>query len=162
MLSEAGSSIEMSHASHSDREFVGILRDAINRFFAAVDGWESVYGRFYRMPGAAKVSEDLVAEQRQFEVRRRELAELLPRARVLCYRYGQTDVFGGLLHVSLGQFAPQERTDSAIGRGERGAIMACLIELNVACREAEAGLPPRIQGEVRKTSLLDRIIDFLF
>jgi len=142
----------------SDLEFVGILRDAVDRYFAAVDDWESAYRRYYRLPGASGVSGDLVVEQREFEQRRRVLAELLPRARAVCFKYGQSDIFSGLLHASLGEFAPQERSDSAIGRGERGATMACLIELNVACREAKAGLP---SVPARKPSLLDRIIDFL-
>jgi hypothetical protein len=151
----------MTHDSTSDQEFVGALRDAIGRFFAAVDSWESAYRRYYRMPGAAKPSGDLEAEQREFEYRRRRLAELLPRARSLCFQCGQPDIFAGLLHVYLGQFAPQERTDSAIGRAERGAIMACLIELSVACREAEAGSQANLHTPVRKPSLLDRILEFL-
>lgn len=148
----------MAHARASDLEFVAVLRDAIERYFAAVDDWESAYRRYYRLPGAARVSGDLVAEQREFEERRRALTELLPRARALCFKCGQSDIFAGLLHVSLGQFAPQERSDSAIGRGERGAIMACLIELSVVCRAAELGLPAEPD---RKPSLLDRIIEFL-
>jgi len=151
----------MTHESTSDQEFLGFLREAIDRYFEAVDNWESAYRRYYRMPGAAKPSGDLEAEQREFEYRRRGLAEFLPRARSLCFHCGQPDIFAGLLHVSLGQFAPQERTDSAIGRAERGAIMACLIELSVACREAEAGSQASLQAPVRKRSLLDRILEFL-
>jgi hypothetical protein len=150
----------MAHSPVSDQEFVTLLRDAIERYLAAVDDWESVYSQYYRLPGAAKVSGDLVAEQREFEERRRKLAELLPRARSLCFKYGQSDVFAGLLHGSLGQFAPQERSDSVISRGERRAIMACLIELSIACRAAEAGLPIDSDA-VPKPSLLDRIISFL-
>jgi len=151
----------MAHARVSDREFVGVLRDAIGRYFAAVDDWESAYRRYYRLPGAARPSGDLVTEQREFENRRRTLAELLPRARSLCFQYGKSDIFAGLMHVSLGEFAPQERSDSAIGRGERGAVMACLIELSVECREADARSQAGIDAPDRKPSLLDRIIDFL-
>ena len=151
----------MALAPSSDQDFVATLRDAVTRYFAAVDDWESRYSRYYRLPGGAKLSDDLVTEQREFEDRRRALTELLPRTRNLCFKCGQPDVFSGLLHVSLGQFSPQERNDSAISRGERGAVMACLIELNVACRSAEAGLPMNTDGPERKRSLIDRIIAFL-
>jgi hypothetical protein len=147
--------------ANSDQEFVGILRDTVERYFAAVDDWESGYSRYYRMPGGAKLSDDLAAEQRKFEDRRRELSELLPRARSLCFKYDQPDVFTGLLHVSLGQFAPQERVDSAVSRGERGSVMSCLIELSIACRAAEARVPINGDATDRKPSLIDRIIQFL-
>ncbi len=145
----------------TDLEFVGILRDAVGRYFAAVDDWESGYSRYYRMPGGAGLSGDLAAEKHKFEACRRELSELLPRARALCFKCDQPDVFTGLLHITLGQFAPQERTDSAISRGERGSVMSCLIELNIACRAAEAGLPGNEGATERKLSLIDRIIGFL-
>ncbi len=151
----------MPHPATSDQEFVSALRDAVDQFFAAVDDWESSYKRYYRMPGVAKPSDDLVVEQCAFEDRRRALAELLPRAHGLCYKYGQSDVFAGLAHVSLGQFSPQERPDSAISRGERGAVMACLIELSIACRAAEAGLPINMDEPNRRPSLIDRIVAFL-
>jgi hypothetical protein len=151
----------MPPAPVSDQEFVSVLRDAVERYFAAVDDWESGYSRYYRMPGGARLSDDLAAEQHKFEHRRRELSELLPRARSLCFKYDQPDVFTGLLHVSLGQFAPQERVDSAISRGERGSIMSCLIELSIGCRAAEAGLPIHSDAPERKPSLIDRIIAFL-
>jgi hypothetical protein len=150
----------MAQAPVSDQEFVGVLRDAVDRYFASVDDWESGYGQYYRMPGGARLSDDLAAEKRKFEDRRRELSELLPRARALCFKCDQPDVFTGLLHASLGQFAPQDRTDSAIGRGERGSIMACLIELSIACRAAEAGLPIHNDTSIRERSLIERIIAF--
>src|SRR5580658_4134760 len=96
LLTAAGG-IEMAAAVASDQEFVAALRDAIGRYFAAVDRWESVYCQYYRLPGGAlKPSSDLVAERREFEHRRRDLEELLPRARSLCFKYGQRDVFTGL------------------------------------------------------------------
>jgi hypothetical protein len=39
-------------------------------------------------------------------------------------------------------FAPQQRTDSAIGRGERSAVSVCLMELREACAEWPAEVPP--------------------
>lgn len=147
--------------ANSDQEFVGLLRDAVERYFGAVDDWESGYSRYYRMPGGANLSGDLAAERHRFEDRRRELSVLLPRARSLCFKYDQADVFTGLLHVSLGQFAPQERVDSAISRGERGGVMSCLIELSIASRAAEAGVPNNSDETDCKRSLIDRIIEFL-
>jgi hypothetical protein len=153
----------MTPAPASDLEFVAALRDAVGRYFAAVDEWESAYKRYYRLPDAATPSADLAAEQRKFEARRRELAKFLPRARALCFRYGKPDVFAGLPHVSLGHYTPQERTDSSVGRGERGAVMACLIELSVASRASEAGLPTETEADTCGTrpSLLDRIVGLL-
>src|SRR5580704_15769185 len=107
----------------SDGEFLVALRAAIDRYFAAVDQWEAAYFRYYRMPDAAQRSGDLTEEQRAFENERRALELLLPRARFLCFRYGQSDVFGGLTWAALGHHAPQHRTDSAISRGERRAVM---------------------------------------
>jgi len=150
----------MAQAPVSDLEFLALLRTAVDRYFAAVDAWEAIYKRYYRLPGAAKVSADLVAEQREFEARRRELAELVPRVRRLCLRFNQADIFGGLTHVSLGEYAPQARTESAVGHSERNAVIACLIELTVACRGEAAGLPPGRPAD-EKPSLLERIVAFL-
>ena len=141
----------------SDQEFLDTLRGAVDRYFAAVDNWEAAYCRYYRMPGIATPSSDLVEERREFEERRRELSAMLPRVRLLCFKYGKQDVFAGLPYAALGQSAPQQRMDSAIGRGERGAVMACLIELSVLCREADCGFT---SGEEKPPSLIDRIIAF--
>jgi hypothetical protein len=143
----------------SELDFLAALRAAIDSYFAAVDQWESAYFRYYRMPDAAQRSGDMAGEQREFENARRALEPLLPRARGLCFKYGQPDVFGGLTRAALGHHAPQQRTDSAISRGERGAVMACLIELSVACREP-AGTEAPEPG--RERSLLDRIVGLFF
>ena len=153
-------SCKMAQKSVSDLEFLAILREAIDRYFAAVDAWELIFRRYYRLPGAAKVSADLAAEQCEFEARRRDLADLVPRARQLCLRFNQSDIFGGLMHVSLGEYAPQARAESAVGSSERNAVMACLIELTVACRGEAAGLPPGRPSD-EKPSLLERILSFL-
>jgi hypothetical protein len=144
----------------SDTEFVAVLVAVVGNYFAAVDQWESAYRRYYRMPGATAASSDMAAEQRQFEGRRRELRRLLPRARFLCLKYGRSDVFAGLPHVSLGQYAPQQRSDSAIGRSERSAVAACLNELGVLCREADAGLSLASETPPTRPSLIDRIVAF--
>ncbi len=117
-----------------DLEFIASLRLASERYFAAVDAWESAYNRFYRMPGSVRPSDDLLPQQAEFEVCKRQLQSLLPRARGLCLRYGQADVFGVLLHVSLGEHAPQHGPGSAVSRGQRAAVIESLIEMSVACQ----------------------------
>jgi hypothetical protein len=148
-------------SASSDREFLALLAAAIDDYIAAVDRWESTSARYYRMPGIAIPSGDLAAEQREFEARRRQLEPLLPRARALCFNYGRPDVFAGLPRVSLGQHAPQHRIDSAIARGERNAVMACLMELSADCREAEAGFDAAAGRDIPRPSWLDRIAGLL-
>jgi len=125
----------------TDREFIACLRSAIERYLSAVDRWESAYRKYYRLPGyAAKVSTDLEREHREYSERRTELERLLPRARRLCLKHRMRDPFSGLVRISLGRYAPQHRLDTAIGRSERNAATACLVDLTAACQEwAEAG-----------------------
>jgi len=139
----------------SEQDFLAALRSAVERYFEAVDSWEAGFRRYDRMPEMARASSDLAQEQQRFETCRNELQQLLPRARALCFKYDQRDVFAGLPHVTLGRHAPQHRVDSAISRGERGAVMACLIELSAAinipaesetARSARASLLERIAG----------------
>lgn len=143
----------------SDHEFVVALRAAIEQYFTAVDRWETAYQKYYRMPAAVTISPDMTAEQRDYDERRRQLQELLPRARQLCLKHQVQDPFSGLLRISLGRYAPQERMDSAIGRSERGVVTKCLAQLDDVCREwpnggAESGSPrPR-------RSLLRRLVNF--
>ena len=144
----------------SERAFVASLRLAVGRYLAAVDQWETAYRRYYRMPGPVRPSRDLEAEQCELEARRRELEAMLPRARALCHIHGQTNVFARLTKVSLGRYAPQQRMESAIGRGERAAITNCLVELDVACLDAEVALVVMEQPVVVKTSWLDRLAGF--
>jgi len=146
----------------SDQEFVAALRDAIGRYFAAVDRWELAYGKYYRLAGdGLKLSGDLAAEQGEFEDRRRELEELLPRARWLCFKHSRRDVFAALQYISLGRWSPQQRADSAISRSERSAVMACLVDLSGDCREADEQAPPAIPPPpVRKPSLFERFLAF--
>ena len=133
----------------SDREFVLSLRTTVDAYLAAVDRWELAYHKYYRMPDCAgQVSADMEAEQREFVDRRRELEALVPRSHRLCLKHRLTDPFSGLLRISLGQFAPQHRTQSAIGRGERNTVAVCLMELHEACSEwaESAGACGRIAG----------------
>jgi len=143
----------------TDHDFVAGLRAAIEAYLGAIDRWETAYQKYYRMPGAAAVSPDLAAEQREYDKRRRELEALLPRARRLCLRYQIQEPFSGLLRVSLGRYAPQERTDSVIGRSERGAVTTCLAELDDACRSwpDDTGTTERPRG-----SWLRRLVNLFY
>ena len=147
----------------SDREFVANLRAAVDAYLSAVDRWEATFHKHYRMPGSDKVSADMEAEHRDYSQRRRELEALLPRARRLCLKHRLRDPLGGLMRVSLGRFAPQQRTDSAIGRGERNAVSECLLELHEACAEWAAESPSS-DGEpkARSRSLLGRVLDYFY
>ena len=147
-----------------DHEFIAALRAAIERYLAAVDAWEAAYQKYYRLPGyASKITEDLAQEHQDYRARRSELKNLLPRARRLCFRHGLREPFSGLLMISLGEYAPQERMDSAIGRNERTVVAKALIELDSAChewsQEKSEGEPER---ERSKASLLQRFLDFFY
>jgi hypothetical protein len=151
--------------TNKDQEFVAELRAAIERFFGAVDQWETAYQKYYRLPGfAARISDDLEAEHGEYCRRRRELREMLPRARRLCLKHGLREPFSGLERISLGRYSPQERTDSAIGRNERSLVAKCLLELHHACQEWEA--EPQEQSEPRpepaKRSFLQRFVNFFY
>jgi len=150
-----------------DREFTRVLRDAVERYLAAVDAWEAAYRKYYRLPGYAdQVSDDLAAEHSAYLESRRRLESLLPRARGLCFKHGLRDPFPTLVRVSLGQHAPQQRDTSAIGRSERLAVTDCLMELSAACQEWPAQRdpldgqppPPRAAG----ASWLRRLVDYLY
>jgi hypothetical protein len=147
----------------SDREFVANLRAAVDAYLSAVDRWEATFHKHYRMPGSDKVSADMEAEHRDYSQRRRELEALLPRSRRLCLKHRLRDPLGGLMRVSLGQFAPQQRTDSAIGRGERNAVLDCLLELHEACAEWAAKSPSSgKEPKARNRSLLGRVLDYFY
>ena len=143
----------------SDPEFVTGLRAATERYLSAVDQWEKAYRKYYRLPGyAAKISGDLEAEQREYGERRRELEALLPRARRLCHKHGLPEPFSGLLRISLGRYAPQQRVDSAIGRNERSVVTKCLVDLIGACREWKRPAEPQPD----KGSLLRRLVNYFY
>jgi hypothetical protein len=151
----------------SDREFVSELRTAVDAYLGAVDRWEAAFRKYYRMPDCSeRSSADMDAEQRDYNERRRELEAFLSKARRLCLKHRLRDPFGNLMRVSLGRFAPQQRTDSAIGRGERSAVSVCLMELYAACSEwpAEVLPPSRESKPVNRSyrSLLGRVLDYFY
>lgn len=165
MINEAPSGIPMPRADTiSDREFIASLRTAIERYFSAVDQWETAYQKYYRMPGyAAKVTGDLESEHREYVERRRELEKLMPRARRLCLKHRLREPFSGLLRIDLGRYAPQHRVDSAIGRNERNEVTKCLLELNGACQEWEMETDTAFtEPEREKGSFLRRLVDFFY
>jgi hypothetical protein len=149
-----------------DREFIAELRDAVQRYFSAVDAWEAAYQKYYRLPGYAdQISDDLAQEHAEYLESRRRLEALLPRARGLCFKHGLRDPFVNLLRASLGEHAPQQRDTSAIGRSERMAVTECLMELNAACqeftepRDTETTPAPRPPGS---GNWLRRLVDYLY
>ena len=152
-------------APASDYQFVEQLGAAIDRYLRSVDQWEAAYQKYYRLPGyASKISPDLEAEQRGYDARRRELQELLPRARRLCYRHKLREPFSGLLRISLGAYSPQERLDSSIGRNERNAVAVCLVELRALTREWEAAAAAGAEPAKApaKGSLLQRLVSYFY
>ena len=146
-------------ANTSDREFVSNLRTAVDAYLEAVDRWEAAYQKHYRMPdNSEKVRSDMEAEHKLYRERRRELEAFLPRARRLCLKYDLREPFSGLMRVSLGNFAPQQRIDSAIGRGERNTVTICLCELHDKCTEWTAEESEKKSNR----SLLGRVLDFFY
>jgi len=151
----------------SDREFTVELRDAVQRYLAAVDAWEAAYQKYYRLPGYAdRVTDDLAQEHAEYLETRRALEALLPRARGLCFKHGLRDPFQILVRVSLGQHAPQQRDTSAIGRSERIAVTDCLMELAAASQEfpAEQGATAQHarSAAAGAGNWLRRLVDYLY
>jgi len=129
-----------------NQEFVNTLRAAVIAYLEAVDRWEAAYRKYYRMPGhELATSSDMESEQREYEARRGGLELLLPRAGRLCLKYHLRNPFPSLLRTSLGSYAPQNRTGSAVGRNERNAVADCLVQLADACSgwTPEGGPPDR-------------------
>jgi hypothetical protein len=151
-----------ANESVSDHAFVAALRTTVEAYLAAVDQWEAAYQKYYRVPVSGKISSDLESEQRGYEQRRRELEEMVPRARRLCLKHRLREPLSGLLRVSLGQYAPQERMDSAIGRSERSAVTACLVELSEACQEWTQETIDAPTPKPEKAPLLRRVIGFFY
>jgi hypothetical protein len=149
----------------TDREFVLELRDAVQRYLAAVDAWESAYQKYYRLPGyAARVNDDLAKEHADYLAARRPLEAMLPRARGLCFKHGLRDPFPTLVRITLGEHAPQQRDTSALGRSERMAVTDVLMQLAAACQEfpqerADAPPPP---DRPANGNWLRRLVDYLY
>ena len=148
----------------SDKEFISELRRVIDRYLVAVDRWEAAYRKYYRLPRHARTGNHLEAEQREYGKCRRELQAMLPRARRLCVRHQMPDSFSGLLRISLGQYSPQERPDSAIGRNERAAVTTRLLELSGACQEWESAgrSADTVEIEPERKSLLRRLVNYFY
>jgi hypothetical protein len=142
----------------SDQEFLGELREAVDRYFRAVDAWEAAYYKYYRLPDPTrKITPDLAEQEREFTASRKRLEELAPRARRLGFAHGVKDPWTALLRTTLGQYAPQERTGSAVSRSERAQVNECMILLAAACE----GHPPD-DPENERPSWLQRILDFFY
>lgn len=143
----------------SDREFVADLREAVERYFRAVDDWEAAYRKFYRLPDPrGKTPSDLTEQQAAYDAARSQFSEMIARARGLSFRHGLRDPWTGLLRSPLGQSTPQDRYSSAISRSERTAAIECLLVL----AEAYAELPPAKEPPPAGRSLLRRILDFFY
>ena len=58
----------------SNHEFMARLREAAEEYFRAVDAWEAVYQKYYRLPDPARlITPDLEAEQRAYVAARKRL-----------------------------------------------------------------------------------------
>jgi hypothetical protein len=142
----------------SDREFVAELRQAVERYFRAVDEWEKAYRKYYRLPDPrGKTPSDLTEQQAAYDSARARFAAMIPRARGLSFRHGLRDPWTGLMRSPLGQSTPQDRYSSAISRAERTQAIECLLEL----AEAYAELP-RVEAPAPPRSLLRRLLDFFY
>jgi hypothetical protein len=143
----------------SDREFVAALRQAVERYFRAVDAWEAGYRKYYRLPDPrGKPPSDLVEQQAAYDSARAQLAAMIPRARGLSFRHGLRDPWTGLMRSPLGQSTPQDRYASALSRAERTQAIECLLEL----AEAYAEIPKEAAPEAAPKGLLRRLLDFFY
>jgi hypothetical protein len=152
----------MAAANSPDAKFVEELRTATGQYLAAVDAWETAYRKYYRLADPVrKVSGDLEEPEKVYVATRKQLAALAPRARGLCFKHGLKDPWTGLLRTSLGQYAPQDRAESAISRMERQQVNECVILLAEAC----AGFQPEVAATTRETqpqSWVRRLLDFFY
>jgi len=143
----------------SDREFVADLREAVERYFRAVDAWEAAHRKYYRLPDPrGKTPSDLTEQQAVYDAARAQLAGMIQRARGLSFRHGLRDPWTGLMRSPLGQSTPQDRYSSAISRAERTQAIECLLVL----AEAYAELPPPKEPPPPPRSLLRRLLDFFY
>lgn len=140
----------------ADAEFVRLLRSLVDRYFRAVDEWETAYSRYFRLSGQHGVSEDLLPLNEEYLRAHRQLSDAVPRARRLCLKYQLRDPWPGLSRAQLGTQASQAQTGSAIGQGERTAVLRCLSELHE--QTASAGQPRKPEPVQR--GLLHRILAF--
>jgi hypothetical protein len=153
--------------TRSNLEFIQDLRACVSRYLQTVDAWEAEYHKYYRLARPHQtVSPDLEVAQSDYVAARRELETMLPRARRLCAKFEQRDVWPGLLRIQLGAHAPQTQIASAFGRSERIAIADCLANLELHCGEQELKpetLPvpePAPPEDKSHRNLLQRVIDY--
>ena len=152
----------------SNLEFIQELRACVARYLKAVDAWEAEYHKYYRLARPHQtVSPDLEEAQSAYVTARRELETLVPRARRLCAKYDQRDLWPGLLRIQLGAHAPQTKIASAFGRSERIAIADCLANLEMQCGEQEMkaeakaeAIPEPAPPAKPHRNLLQRVIDY--
>ncbi|HLJ49348.1 MAG TPA: hypothetical protein VKU01_25215 [Bryobacteraceae bacterium] len=154
------------HSDKSDAAFVSELRLVVQRYLRAVDAWEAEYSKYYRLPQPGQVSSDLEPLQRQYTEVRRELEQMLPRARRMCLKLGLQEPWYGIMRIELGSKSPQTPQASAIGRSERNRVVECLDHLEEAShdfREPEDSPSPAPNPPpVEHRSIFRRIYDWFF
>lgn len=147
----------------SDAAFVSELRTKVERYMRAVDSWETAYAKFYRLRTKHQVSSDLMDVQHEYVAARKELLEVLPRAVRLCRKFELRDPWAGLQRVELGDNAPQTAGGaSAIGQGERTAVIKCLVDLEAAVALNSGGGDAGGGKNEAPKGLLSRVLDFFF
>ena len=153
-------SVRAANRTDNDGDFVEQLRFAAQRYFDAIDAWETAYQKYYRLPTPGSVSSDMEAEHRQYVAAREQLQAMVPNARRLCMKHSLRDPWPALLHINLESTAPQAGGAPAIGRSERLLVTRCLDELESASRPMDA--PPReAPGSPQgRRNIFQRIADY--
>jgi hypothetical protein len=138
--------------TNSDHQFVIEFRMAIERYLCAVDEWVSASRNCYLLSGYPAVGvEEVEGQQLVYQMCRRDLEAMLPRARQLCSRYRRSDPFEELLKVGA------ENGESGIARSVRAAVSRALIELHAACTRPEwVTLPQLFRG-----AFIQRLVSLL-
>jgi len=144
-----------------EQQFVAQLRTAVERFLHAVDEWEREYRKHYRLLDPPRLSADLEPFQQAYLASRRQLEELIPRARHLSRRYDIPDPWAGMLHIRLGTRTPQSGVAPTIGQGERALIIRCLTDLEAASQLGESEVAAN-RPHPAPRGILARIYDFFF
>src|SRR5215831_19336909 len=114
------------HPARREAELIEQLRDCSQRYFQAVDAWETAHQKYYRLPTAGAPSPDLEPFHQEYLATRQRLQQCLPDAHRLCLKYNVRNPWNAILHIKLGSTAPQNGSASAIGRAERALVVQCL------------------------------------
>lgn len=141
----------------ADVDFVDQLRAATERYFHSIDTWENAYAKYYRVSTPNGIASDMEPFHREFLDAKRNLEGYIPRARRLCLKYDLAQPWQALLRIDLGANKPQQSRGSALGRGERNAVILCLAQLNDAAHGAFPDRPPE-----RDVGILRRIYELFF